>query len=768
MGSARSLVPLVKPEIPIYRWILNLPGAARYTQGGIRGYASPGIGDSVPDVKPVEPRLCKLDSCDVVFTPTGRSAHLRQYCDEHFVGSSGKGNVNRSTRSVGAHCPVCSRKLGPTKHKLAIYCGLECQAEAAKDRKAHRDQVQADLDDLPDDVSYKIEMRRKGKIYLELKRRPELVRKMLAGSISQVEAAGILETTQASVSRSLAAIRYELAQERGKSEWIILPENQAMVPVALLDRLIEIGPDHPDVEGLVDQCADAFWVFQARFFTVGSKQAPFIIKDFHREILKGMIDAYCFGSRLLVLTPPRHGKSELVIRFAAWLIVMYPNIQILWVAANKDLAIQMTSKLKATFEWNKEMRECFLAPGEKYGDKGCDVWQKHEFTLYTRTDKTLKSPTFTGLGSTSTVAGRDTDFIGIDDLEERKTVATPELREKSRMKHSEIMERQEGHTGVVTIGSRQHPDDIPNHLMEQDGEDRWNILVYPAHDEIGCQIDPELLEGHTDCMLMPEIRSYRWMVAMEMESVSLGLPGRFPLRYLQQPVPEEGIVFDIPLIRELCLDRSRGLGMGELPPMRLIAGLDPAARGTQVAFLWGWDGTTLHMIDFVEDIGGGVMKAVEAMETWDDEYELKLWFHEDNSGQIDAWRHVPEYRRAQETRSLIVKPHTTGMNKHDPESGVSSMALWYHRGAISLPYATAAARLKTKRLLGQLQNWTSDGFSKKGKTDIKMAHWLPFPTVVKWMKEERAITLHAGADASYPGISRLNDVGWSTPYPGGK
>jgi len=480
-----------------------------------------------------------------------------------------------------------------------------------------------------------------------------------------------------------------------------------------------------------------------------------------------MIRAYAFGSRLLVLTPPRHGKSEVVIRFAGWLIVMFPNIQILWIAANKDLAGQMTNKLKATFEFNKELRNAFLPPGEKYGDSGCTVWQKAEFTLYTRTDMTLKSPTFTGLGSTSTVAGRDADFIGVDDLEERKTVATPELREKSRTKHAEIMERQEDHTGVVTIGSRQHPDDIPNHLMEQDGEDAWEILVYPAHDDISCQEDPEDLKAHIGCMLMPEVRSYRWLMAMEDEAVALGLPGRFPLRYQQEPVPEEGVVFDIPLIKELCLDRSRGLGMAELPPMRLIAGLDPAARGNQVGFLWGWDGTVLHMIDFDEKIGGSVIGAVTIMEEWDDKFDLKLWFHEDNSGQIDAWRHVPEYRNVQTERSLIVKPHTTGMNKHDPESGLSSMAIWYHSGRISLPYGTAEARRKTKRLLTQLQNWTSDGFSKRGKTDIKMAHWLPFPTITKWMKEDRKVSLKVSDDSSYPGLTSMNDVGWSTPYPGG-
>jgi len=698
-----------------------------------------------------------------MFIATGKGAHLRRYCDVHYVGNTAQGKHLAENGS----CVHCGRKIPSMRRRGAKYCSDECKIKAGRLRREEQLIKQAQIDDVPVGES-KILLKRHGPVYAELKRRPELLRQLLEGSMTQHEGAVILKTTDASMSRSLAAHRYDVAKAVKADTWEMLPQNKAMVPASLLDRLTDIGESHPHVEGLVAECAAAFWEFESKFFTVGSKQKPFIVKPFHREIIDGMIRAYAFGSRLLVLTPPRHGKSELMIRFVAWLIVMYPNIQILWVAANKDLAGQMTSKLKGTFEHNKKLRIAFLPPKAKYGDKGCSLWSKAEFTLYTRTDHTLKSPTFTGLGSTSTVAGRDADFIGVDDLEERKTVATPELREKSRTKHAEIMERQEDHTGVVTIGSRQHPDDIPNHLMDQEGDDAWEILVYPAHDDIGCETDPDDYKGHVECMLMPKIRSYKWLMAMESEAIALGLPGRFPLRYQQEPVPEEGIVFDIPLIKEKCLDRSRGLGMEGLPPMRLVAGLDPAARGTQVGFLWGWDGVTLHMIDFIEDIGGGVMKAVETMNLWDDKFDLKLWFHEDNSGQIDAWRYVPEYRNAQIERSLIVKPHTTGMNKHDPESGVSSMAIWYHQGKISLPYGTGEARRKTKRLLTQLQNWTSDGFSKRGKTDIKMAHWLPFPTIVKWMKDEKKPILHASDESSYPGISSMNQVGWSTPYPGGK
>ena len=662
----------------------------------------------------------------------------------------------------------CVKMIPDTRRRRhARYCSRFCKAKAANDRAVDREketeklQMRAELP-VPSKGS-----KRHGAVFQKLLDKPEMVEWIDQGTVPQSYVASVLGTSEAEVSRAYAAFKLRERLELVADEWRMSPAAVAMIPVAELDRLRAIGSAHRHAPGLLAECAAAFWAFEHEFFTIGSRQDSFIVKPFHREIIDEMVRTFVFGSRLLVLTPPRHGKSELVIRFVAWIIVMFPNIQILWVAANKDLASQMASKLKATFRFNKHLREMFLSPGRKFGDPGTELWRETEFTLYTRTDPTLKAPTFTALGSTSTVAGRDADYIGIDDLEERKTVATSDLRAKSRQKHSEIMERQELHTGVVTIASRQHTEDIPNHLMQEEGEDAWKILTYSAHDELGCVVvDPEDYEAHVDCVLMPEIRPYRWLMARESESIALGLPGRFSLRYLQVPIPESGIVFDMKIIKEECLDRSRGLGMEALPAMRLIGGLDPAARGTQVAFLWGWDGTTLHMIDYTPQIGGSVMGAVEIMRDWAVRYDLRLWIHEDNSGQIDAWRHVQPYIDVIDKFDLIVKPHTTGMNKHDPESGISSMASWYHTGRISLPYGTGEARRKTHGLLRQLELWTSDGLSKRGKTDIKMAHWLPFPTVTKWSVSANEVHLRESPESSYPGVSSFSQAPWGeTGYP---
>ena len=672
--------------------------------------------------------------------------------------------TKRRTEPIhGRKCAHCKGAIGSHKDPRAKYCKTACK-ELAKQKRARVKPVEQYVAEAAADSE--IVGGRRGAAFRMM---GELGHFQLIheSKMSQAVSAEIVGCTLATTSRCMSAWYLEQSRAKDVAEWQMDDVYASMLPTVQIAKLRSLDPTDVAVEPLISECLDAFWRFEHEFVTIGSMQISFIVKDFHIESIDAIFRAFLWGGRALILTPPRHGKSEMVLRFIAWIIVMYPNIQVLWVAANKELAEGMTTKLKGIFEHTRALREAFLPPSKKFGDDAAPRWRSNSFTLYTRTDHTLTSPTFVGLGSSATIAGRNADFIGIDDLEERKTVETSELRGKSRRKHSEIMERQEDHTGVVNIGSRQHPDDIPNHLIDQEGAEAWNVLVFPAHDEIGCTHDPEIYSEHVDCMLMPEIRPYSWLMARESETLALGLPGRFPLRYLQKSVPVEGVIFDIPLIREKCLDRSRGLGMGELPAMRLIAGLDPASRGVQASFAWGWDGRTLHMIDLEAIQAGGVLGANKVMSDWDDNWDLKLWFHEDNSGQIDAWKQVEVLQDTIAERNLIVKPHTTGSNKHDAESGISSMASWYHAGRISLPYGTPSARRKTNMLLRQLELWTSDGIAKRGKTDIKIAHWFPFTTVQKWAKESTdPIKLVLMSDQSYPTLDS-NQPSWgSTPYPG--
>jgi hypothetical protein len=99
------------------------------------------------------------------------------------------------------------------------------------------------------------------------------------------------------------------------------------------------------------------------------------------------------------------------------------------------------------------------------------------------------------------------------------------------------------------------------------------------------------------------------------------------------------------------------------------------------------------------------------------------------------------------------------------------MAPRYHGGLVNLPYGTAAARKKVNVLLRQLELWTTDGVvsNRKVRTDIKMAQWFPFPQIVRWGRDQKYQSkVERGVEQSYPGLSSINAVPWTTPYPKGR
>lgn len=72
-------------------------------------------------------------------------------------------------------------------------------------------------------------------------------------------------------------------------------------------------------------------------------------------------------------------------------------------------------------------------------------------------------------------------------------------------------------------------------------------------------------------------------------------------------------------------------------------------------------------------------------------------------------------------------------------------------------------------LLRQLELWTTDGLNKRGKTDIKMAHWFPFPRILRWFKRDSKVKLRLTSQQSYPSVGReMNSAPWQTLYPGGQ
>ena len=743
--------------------------------------------------------------CGVEFRPKGKGWQLRKYCDEHFVGHTSEYKpVDKRQRMICA-LKECRRHVSLQRaNNGAKYCTLVHQRKAAKQRfdkkkKAER-LAKTRMLGVGEDTT-----ERKGDAYQALMGRRDLVALLNRGEIQVSYVAHLLGFTTGAISRAYQAVVTTMKFEELKEGWKPRWQVRAMLPAWKLQRMREIGPngvdrDHPDYaefHRLADELIRAYAAFSRYYFQLEGRRP--LIKGFHLTWIREIIIAYAIGGKLNIQSPPRHGKSEMLVRFAVWLIVMFPNIRIMWVAANTDVAKLMLGSVKDHLANNDQLIEDVLPPGDRFQPEKSSgrPWSAKEIKVAQQTHVGQKSSTMLALGRTTKILSRDVDLLIVDDLEDFDSTREQSQRVYSRNKFAEIGTRKEERTGWVNIGSRQHPDDIYSKLMAlggihnvEEGEEypdgdplAWRTLVNSAHDELKCGLDPEVIDGHdlNGCVLFPEVRSYRWLIEKKHEMEALGIPGAYEMRYLNAPVATTGMVFDVKLIRDKCLDRRRGIGTeiapdpkdptsvpSQLPMGRLVAGLDPSARGVQAAFLWHYRDDKLSMIDLEAQKAGGFEGAHEIMEKWHLSYGLTDWFYEDNSQQIEFFND-PRTKELALRYGLNIRHHTTGKNKQDPELGISSMAPWYHNGRISLPYGTGEARQKTNMLLRQLELWTTDGVqSKKYLTDIKMASWFPFPTIIKWGNRNRDVSLKVSPGAAYPGYGRNEQSPWGyTAYPGG-
>ena len=654
----------------------------------------------------------------------------------------------------------------------ATYCSAQHQRKAADRRKYNRNKADRKARRALHQPAPVSDKSRRGETYAALGMRPQLVEDLIDGVVPHSYAAEVLKTSAASVSRALAAILVTRELEETAAVWTMGPLAQAMFPHAKMARLKELGPQGEDTDEfgcLLDEVVRAFDVMSRRFFTL--EGARILNEEFHLRWIRLIISAWAAGAKQMILSPPRHGKSELLVRFTVWMIAMFPNIRAMWVAANKDVAQMMLGSVKDHLENNGPLIAATLPPGESYRPtrQSNRPWSQKEIKIAQQSHVGQKSSTLLALGRTAKILNRDVDLLYVDDFEDFDTTRESGQREYSRNKFAEIGTRKEESTLWLWIGSRQHPSDVAFYLLKrQDDELAWRISTDTAHAD--CDLDPTVLSGHdtNGCMLFPAVRSYRWLMEKKQETDALGIPGAYEMRYLNRPVPTEGIVFRIAEIRDKALNRSRGLGIDELGSGQLVAGLDPATRGTQAAFLWHYTTKSLSMVDLETQQAGGFEGAQYIMQNWYDRYDLQHWFYEDNSGQIEFFRD-PRTKALQKNLGLVIKSHTTGRNKQDPGLGLTGMAPWYHDGTIDLPYGTAEAQAKVEELLRQLELWSTDGIvrNKRDKTDIKMAQWFPFPTILKWHNRDRKPTLKVLGASSYPGYDTMESMPWGeTRYPG--
>lgn len=460
-----------------------------------------------------------------------------------------------------------------------------------------------------------------------------------------------------------------------------------------------------------------------------------LVPDFHLEWEADIDEVVGTGGRLLILGPQRFGKTELLTRYCMKRIAQDPNISIGWVSKTAALAERMVGYVRQNLEHNETFIEDVLGPGQTFQPptRSGHSWTNSEFTVSTRT-RIRKSPTMEAMGVGGTIMGKDFDLIILDDPQDRTRCLSPSQREKDvEWMFTDFLSRKEEHTGVAFIMSRQHIDDLPGNIIKDHG-DKWKVKVYRAHDP-GCTIPEADVDGHRDCLLWPEKRSWAWLLPQKQQNEA-----HFQRNYMNNPTTDALTLITAKDL-ERCKDKSRRVGEVR-SDWRLIAGIDPAAAKLNAAVLFGWDGEKRHVVDIME-AEAGIRGGRTILRTWREKYGCTQFVLEKNIAEM--WWQDREITDMLKSGWVNLEPHyTSRINKHDPSHGVVAMFSHMRREdpTITFPAGDRESLEKMERLFRTLLIFDPDYVNHKHvDDDLPMAMWFPQSFMDRWSVAwvERAI-----------------------------
>jgi predicted phage terminase large subunit-like protein len=204
----------------------------------------------------------------------------------------------------------------------------------------------------------------------------------------------------------------------------------------------------------------------------------------HRYIIK-RLEAFARGEikRLMILAPPRHGKSELASRqLPGWIFGQNPEARIIACSYSADLASDM----------NADVQRIMTSPGyhDLFPDSSLNT--KSNITSLqpkrnaSRFDIVNHSGYYISTGVGGPITGKGADFGIIDDPVKNKEEAfSAVFREKVWQWYtSTFYTRLEGEGKICLIMTPWHEDDLAGRLQKQmkddPNADQWEIVRLPA------------------------------------------------------------------------------------------------------------------------------------------------------------------------------------------------------------------------------------------------------------------------------------------------
>lgn len=235
------------------------------------------------------------------------------------------------------------------------------------------------------------------------------------------------------------------------------------------------------------------------------------------EYLQDKLTAVARGEikRLMVMMPPRHGKSSLItVRFPVWMMERESNYRVIVAAYNQTLANKFSRVSR---------KIALLRLGLNDMRRAVEEWE---------------TPTswYRAVGVGGGITGTGGDLIIIDDpIKSREEAQSLTYREKIWDWYTnDLYTRLEPGGAVILVMTRWHADDLAGRILSSDEAQNWCVVHLPAFAE-----ENDALNRMPGEALNPE--RYPAQSLLEIKSV-LG-NWAFNALYQQHPTPLEGGMF---------------------------------------------------------------------------------------------------------------------------------------------------------------------------------------------------------------------------------
>ena len=439
-------------------------------------------------------------------------------------------------------------------------------------------------------------------------------------------------------------------------------------------------------------------------------------------------------SKLLVLAPRDHGKTEAAISFVTRALCLDRNIRILWISESQNQAEKRMRRVVKLLQSSKIQEDWTTAPQEGAGPFGDSTgWRSN--MIYLLRSKNSVDASLECIGAGGAVTGGHFDLILADDIQDDKNTYTQGVRRKTREWWAGTVGPMLSRGGAsITIGTRKHDDDLFGHMLEDPTvrviQDQA-IVAWPssysytrAQDDLGREIVTGV-EYEGGRALWEAERPLDYLL-LEKRAIGTRL---FEREFQNNVTDESSAAFKMAWLNK-ALERGAAYRLGEVPPqvIDIVQGWDfslvtdprkAESRDTDftVGITWGRDDEgNRYLIDIFRKRG---MSPTELRARVTAEYEkygskIRVVAVERNAfGEL-------HYLGLQRGTDLPLKGHIThARNKADPWEGVPALSVLAENEKMVFPSSRDSDRERLEPLIDELYS-----LGKARHDDTVMSLWI--------------------------------------------